>query len=558
MKFLNEQLDFLKKGSGIHIKKENRGKFTDYCGGKVTSACIAKGKSSSNPAIRKRATFAANARKWKHQFGGLLTNIDPRSDTTYKGYNPKPVPRNAGEMVGTNPLMDIFNFIETKSQVSSNPYLQTGTAPTPGKVNMSLYKDAKNLLKGPQYDEGFVNFVDKLSKGKINPRFITKNNTVSPANYNYVDLKLETVPKGFVKGNEVTPSPLRNLSEEGLVIKNAKPIKLYNPINTPEEAAAAKDWMLEHGYRYNPKGNPTKLKEAKEEVIKTTSKKPQVTVDKKIGNAKVNPHERYIDKKDYSKAIRQKDKYSRSMESEKASPTKSGNYRLPKQQIEEMKKEMDFHPYFRKIKEGYIKREANISYSKNPEQAKKQLKKDWQKTLEQFADFKKNGILGKKANGGTLRFLQEGGKNNLFSKGWFKNIGNKIGNFVSSEGGQQLLQYGLNSLLGGNSSPESNQAEMSLASLNMQEQEDLDSLNYNQFTLSQDPNNPNANAGIPSEIFPEKIKALQANNIKQKYDAKRNLINSQIKAYKDQNTINTISQLGNIGLNLLNTKARQS
>ena len=58
--------------SGIHIKKANRGKFTDYCGGKVTSKCIARGKASSNPAIRKRATFAANARKWKHQNGGKI------------------------------------------------------------------------------------------------------------------------------------------------------------------------------------------------------------------------------------------------------------------------------------------------------------------------------------------------------------------------------------------------------------------------------------------------------------------------------------------------------
>lgn len=50
----------------IHIKKENKGKFTDYCGGKVTSECISKGKNSPNPTIRKRATFAANARKWNH------------------------------------------------------------------------------------------------------------------------------------------------------------------------------------------------------------------------------------------------------------------------------------------------------------------------------------------------------------------------------------------------------------------------------------------------------------------------------------------------------------
>lgn len=58
----------LKKGgkNKIHIKKENRGKFTEYCGGKVTSECIQRGKNSSNPVIRKRATFAANSRKWKH------------------------------------------------------------------------------------------------------------------------------------------------------------------------------------------------------------------------------------------------------------------------------------------------------------------------------------------------------------------------------------------------------------------------------------------------------------------------------------------------------------
>lgn len=61
-----------KDGGGIHIKKANRGKFTEYCGGKVTSECIARGKRSSSPAVRKRATFAQNARGWHHSFGGWL------------------------------------------------------------------------------------------------------------------------------------------------------------------------------------------------------------------------------------------------------------------------------------------------------------------------------------------------------------------------------------------------------------------------------------------------------------------------------------------------------
>ncbi len=65
-------IPYFKKGSGIHIKKKNRGKFTEYCGGKVTDECIQKAKKSKNPTLRKRATFAQNARGWakKHQEGG--------------------------------------------------------------------------------------------------------------------------------------------------------------------------------------------------------------------------------------------------------------------------------------------------------------------------------------------------------------------------------------------------------------------------------------------------------------------------------------------------------
>ena len=64
---------YLKKGSGIHIKKKNRGKFTEYCGGEVTDECINRAKKSKNPKLRKRATFAANSRRWsKKQLGGQI------------------------------------------------------------------------------------------------------------------------------------------------------------------------------------------------------------------------------------------------------------------------------------------------------------------------------------------------------------------------------------------------------------------------------------------------------------------------------------------------------
>jgi hypothetical protein len=63
-------LEFLKNGSGIHIKKKNRGSFTRWCGGNVTEECIRRGKASSNPKIRRKATFADNARHFKHKEGG--------------------------------------------------------------------------------------------------------------------------------------------------------------------------------------------------------------------------------------------------------------------------------------------------------------------------------------------------------------------------------------------------------------------------------------------------------------------------------------------------------
>lgn len=79
-----------KKGKGIHIKKKNRGKFTEYCKGEVTQKCIDKAKKSNNPTLRKRATFAENARKWKHQQGGTMKRLNVKAmqkDPEYKNYD---------------------------------------------------------------------------------------------------------------------------------------------------------------------------------------------------------------------------------------------------------------------------------------------------------------------------------------------------------------------------------------------------------------------------------------------------------------------------------------
>lgn len=51
-------------GGKIHIKPENRGKFTETM--RRTGKSAEELSHSSNPLTRKRAIFALNARKWKH------------------------------------------------------------------------------------------------------------------------------------------------------------------------------------------------------------------------------------------------------------------------------------------------------------------------------------------------------------------------------------------------------------------------------------------------------------------------------------------------------------
>lgn len=69
------------EGGRIHIKPENRGKFTETKRrtGKTTEELT----HSKNPVTRKRAIFAQNARKWHHAFGGDLMTHGADFDTGF-------------------------------------------------------------------------------------------------------------------------------------------------------------------------------------------------------------------------------------------------------------------------------------------------------------------------------------------------------------------------------------------------------------------------------------------------------------------------------------------
>lgn len=57
--------------SGIHIKKSHEGLLHrdtgTPAGQKIPAAKLAKAKNSPDPAVRRRATFAQNAKSWNHK-----------------------------------------------------------------------------------------------------------------------------------------------------------------------------------------------------------------------------------------------------------------------------------------------------------------------------------------------------------------------------------------------------------------------------------------------------------------------------------------------------------
>lgn len=178
-----DAIEAFKKGNKIHIKKENRGKFTDYCGGKVTSECIQRGKNSLDPKIRKRATFAANARKWKHQSGGILEDRSAEKQK-YDEWNQLPaidkLKRNftiAKQFISESPKAEnVYNAIQALfgNYNPQNPYLITGVAPSVGRKQSVSNINDKGLQitrkfntavkNGMTYEDGDIRHLNRGPK----------------------------------------------------------------------------------------------------------------------------------------------------------------------------------------------------------------------------------------------------------------------------------------------------------------------------------------------------------------------------------------------------------
>jgi hypothetical protein len=140
---------------GIHIKPENRGKFTAYAeshgkGVQEMAAHIMANKEDYSPAVVKRANFAKNAAGWKHEMGGLVkyeVGGPFEQDEEYlTGYGTPNVPTPYIPMEYNE---NSFPMGETpRSLRSVNPYTQNTTPAVNTNPYRTFYETNSNIPKG--------------------------------------------------------------------------------------------------------------------------------------------------------------------------------------------------------------------------------------------------------------------------------------------------------------------------------------------------------------------------------------------------------------------------
>lgn len=152
-------IPYLAKGSGIHIKKENRGKFTETK--KRTGKTTEELTHSKNPLTRKRAIFAQNAKKWKHEDGGEVHKPNGHRSILDNGwFKTKDLKKNHpltyqwGGSFTTGALADMFRYFPNQVKYGNGNY---------NNVNNKLLSQLK------PNDAGHYDDIVKLSNHPTHP-----------------------------------------------------------------------------------------------------------------------------------------------------------------------------------------------------------------------------------------------------------------------------------------------------------------------------------------------------------------------------------------------------
>lgn len=210
MNDLRAMSNYMAKGGKIHIKPENRGKFTALK--KRTGKSASWFKEHGTPAQKKMATFALNARKWKHDDGGW---IDEEFTLPYSAYIADRV-NNMG--LNNSQKAAVYSSIYGESRF--NPYAYNPRGGGKGAHGIMQWRGARipessYLPSQMDYLENTLNSVDRmnwLSKRSLNN--FKKSNTPEASS--------SAFERGYVRGEEFSRTS-----------KRKKARSVYDKVHTP-------------------------------------------------------------------------------------------------------------------------------------------------------------------------------------------------------------------------------------------------------------------------------------------------------------------------------------
>ena len=141
------------KDGGIHIKPENRGKFTAYK--ERTGKTTAEALQSPNAHVRQMANFARNAAKWKHEMGGeqgLPMYENGITPNWYTPYFPKPEYSGAPGFANPNKTNAPFITKEEQNQLAWEDMNRRGQANELAAIGQQPQVAPSPVEENPSYN----------------------------------------------------------------------------------------------------------------------------------------------------------------------------------------------------------------------------------------------------------------------------------------------------------------------------------------------------------------------------------------------------------------------
>lgn len=240
--------EIYKKGSGIHIKKKNRGKFTasaKKAGRSVQEHAKAVLRNpKATPLQKKRANFARNAAKWKHQEGAKIHKPDGHRSILDNGWiTTKRLKKGTyglikkhrgGDKVEKpsrnwdNTLVGkLINYAENRDSIGFDKEKQRWYAPPSGKgydtnqfgmgVDRNQTEDFNRYLKKDKEGKEYLTVEDERYLRHLK---IDQANNSANQRYKYAQ-KITNNPKGAISpiNDALTVSAIYNLGR-GYVARN--------------------------------------------------------------------------------------------------------------------------------------------------------------------------------------------------------------------------------------------------------------------------------------------------------------------------------------------------